>query len=51
MKRWEYKWDNCMYVVDQSKLLKKRGEEGWELVSVITVNNHTRFYWKKELTL
>mgnify|MGYP003611433182 CR=1 FL=1 len=50
MKRWEYKWDNCMYL-DQNKLLKKRGEEGWELVSVILDNHNTRFYWKKELTL
>jgi len=55
MKKYKYSWDdieNYNSVVKQSDVLKKRGDDGWELVSTILIGTLTRirFYWKKEIS-
>lgn len=46
MKQWEYKvrWDP--YVIPD---LTELGGNGWELVSVLIVDNKLRYYFKREL--
>ncbi len=55
MKKWKYDWDIVDHTNAQrkEKLLKIRGEDGWELVSAVVVKfGYTEslvFYWKKEV--
>ena len=50
----EYTWDtlsNYIGVVEHAALLQKRGEEGWDMVSVIIIevgsDKRMRIYWKR----
>lgn len=49
MKKFEYK--TIIYPsYEDMIIMNKLGEEGWELVSVLTVNEYDReFYFKKEI--
>ena len=52
MKKWEYDWDEPRNMAEHQESLIKRGEKGWELVSVLMVNTldtEMRFYWKREI--
>lgn len=56
MKKWEYTWDtvqNYVGIIRNQELLLKRGEDGWELVSVLMIkvggDDRMRFYWKREI--
>lgn len=56
MKKFEYSWNdptNYIGVVNHSELLHKRGQEGWEMVSVINIEigseTRIRIYWKREI--
>lgn len=47
-KKWETHVD--MAYTSNPAELYQRGEEGWELVSVIMFDGHNwRFYWKREI--
>lgn len=55
MKQFEYKTEkkSCehqfvRYSNEEDTYLKDKGEEGWELVSVIDDKPSTVYYWKKE---
>ena len=52
MKNWQYKTDQVSInsVVDQTRILTERGNNGYELVSTILISgNMVRFYWKKPI--
>lgn len=52
MKKWEYDWDEPRNMVEHQEALIKRGEKGWELVSVLVFgksDEEIRFYWKREI--
>ena len=55
MSKWEYTWDtieNYNSIVAHAELLLERGDDGWELVSVVLIevgsSNRLRLYWKRQ---
>lgn len=52
MERHLHTWDtieNYRSVFGHTELLTNRSNEGWEMVSVVMINNTTmRIYWKKK---
>jgi hypothetical protein len=54
MKKYQHEVDTIQQfgaraVDDENNLIKKRGIEGWELVSVIHSNVFNYYYWKREI--
>jgi hypothetical protein len=47
MIRWEYK--NVRNIVDPD-IFNECGQNGWELVSVVVINNATNYFFKRPVT-
>jgi len=49
---WTYDWETCLIATDEwTRMIKRRNEEGWEMVSADVVSFHDKIiayvFWKK----